>query len=217
MCCSRTQSLTIIAPGDIRNVVTTVASFPQRYLGKPSIVINDLDFVVVARDAIMLLLALTIKDQHRAAETILHCWYSALIRPIDLESLEALQPLIQDVCTKIVDREAGSLQAKTFTFNKCSIRLILVKEAWRTLLSYLSVPLGLSTQRANAVRLAVTKPLHRLNYLHRNFLTQQPEHRICKNRFREDGILMAFGRSREDFTVPNPYVQRKCSFSYTRD
>lgn len=137
-------------------MVKTIASLPQTYLGKPSIVINDIDFDVVARNAVMLLLALTIEDQQQAVETILHCWYSALIRPADFKHLESLHLLIEDVCVKISGRKAGSLQAKTFTLGKCPLRLVLQKEAWKTLLSFLRVPPGLSTKQAHDMRLNVT-------------------------------------------------------------
>jgi hypothetical protein len=39
-----------IASGDLRNVIKTIASLPQSYTGKPSIVVNDVDFDIVARN-----------------------------------------------------------------------------------------------------------------------------------------------------------------------
>lgn len=198
-----------IASGDLRHVVKTVSSLPQSYNKNLSIVINDIDFDVVARNTIMLLLALTISNEAEAAETVLHFWYSALVRPVDMQHLQSLRSLIEDVCLKIVDRKAGSLQAKTFTFGMSSIRIVLKKEAWTDLLNALSVPKGLSVQRAHNIRVAVTKAPSRIDFRHRDLMFKQPAHRICKERFREDGILVPFSFSREDFSIPNPYVASK--------
>lgn len=167
-----------------------------------------MDFDVVARNVIMLLLTLSIDDEQEALQTVLHVWYSAFIRPADLRRIQALRPLIEDVCNKITKRSSGSLQAKTFAFGSSTIRIILKKEHWTALLTFLCVPKGLTTGEARRVRLAVTKAPRRLDYRHRNLALQQPEHRICKERFHEDGILLPFSQSRDDFTVPNPYVEQ---------
>lgn len=192
------------ASGDPRNVVKTIASLPHSYIGKPSVVINDIDFDIVARNVVMLLLTLTTADDQAAAETVLHVWYSAFIRPIDFQRLESLRPLIEDVCHKIAGRGAGSLQAKTFTIGSCSLRVVLKKEQWTALLTYLGVPKGLTTKQAHSVRVAVTQAPHRVDFRHRELALQQPEHRVCKEKFREDAILVPFGHSREEFTTPNP-------------
>lgn len=168
--------------------------------------INDIDFDIVARNAIMLLLALTVEDHQEAAEAILHCWYSACIRPQDREHLLLLRPIIEDVCQKVSGRAAGSLQAKTFAFGNNSLRLILKKENWETLLDFFSIPTGLTVERAHAIRTAVTKAHQRVDYRQRALITQQPEHRVCKEKFWEDGILAPFSQSTDDFKFPNPYV-----------
>lgn len=152
----------------------------------------------------MVLLALTIPDEQQAAETVLHLWYSARIRPVDMQHIENLRPMIQMVCTKIADRRAGSLQGKTFTIGLSSIRVILKKEVWAALLESLHVPVGLSIEQAHAIRVAVAKAPQREDHLHRSHMFQKPEHRVCKDKFRTDGILVPFGCSRKEFTVPNP-------------
>lgn len=125
-----------------------------------------------------------------------------------MQRLQSSRNLIEDVCNKIIGCKAGSLQAKTFTFGASSLRVILKKENWMALLELFCVPNGLTAQRANDVRVTVTKAPHRVDYRHRDLMFQQPEHRICKERIRADGILAPFSYSREDFTIPNPYVIR---------
>jgi len=197
-----------IASLDLRNVVKTVASLPQTYTRKPVIVINDASFDVVARSVIILLLIITVADEQKAVETVLHVWYSAFLRPADLERVQSLRPLIEDVCSKIAGRNPESLQAKTFKIGSCSIRVVLKKEHWTSLLEFLDVPDGLTTSRARSIRLAVIQAPDRLDFHERDLTLQQPEHRICKGRFREDGILLPFGQTRENHTIPNPYVTR---------
>ncbi|KAI0568481.1 hypothetical protein TUN199_11384 [Pyrenophora tritici-repentis] len=56
-------------------------------------------------------------------------WYSALILAIMLETLQREVLLyIQDVCAKIKDKSAKSLQVKTFKLSNGSLRLLLKKE-----------------------------------------------------------------------------------------
>ena len=198
-----------IASGDPRNVVKTIASLPHSYCRKPVIVVSDLDFDIVARNVIMLLLTLNITDEREAVETVLHVWYSAFIRPADYQRVQDLRSLIEDVCNKIAGRDSGSLQAKTFTFGLSSVRVVLTKEHWTSLLTFLCVPKGLTTSQARSVRLAVTVAPHRVDYRHRGLALQKPEHRICMEKFREDGVLLPFSQSRDDFTIPNPCVKYK--------
>lgn len=165
-----------------------------------------MDTDVVTRNVIMLLLVLTISDEQEAAETVIHVWYSALIRHADMKHVEVLRPLIQNVCDKIADRKSRSLQAKTFSFASCSVRVTLTKETWTILLASLYVPPDLSMKLADNIRLKITNPPQRKDYHHREYIFQPPEHRICKERFHEDGILVPFGFSRAEFTIPNPYV-----------
>jgi hypothetical protein len=194
------------ASGNFRNVVKTLASLPQTYTGDVLLVINDLDMDVVARNVIMLLLALKVEDSEQAAQSVIHIWYSATIRPVDAQLLkELIYPMIEDVCFKIADRAAGTLQAKTWNVGKCSLRLVLKKESWTTLLSHLRVPLGLTLQQAYDKRVAVTKA-EQQQEIHRDLCVLRPEHRLCREKYRDDGILLPFGHSREEFTVPNPCV-----------
>jgi len=190
----------------MRNVVKTVASLPVTYTGDLFLAVNDLDFDIVARNFIVLLIALTTEDSEQAVQSIIHIWYSASIRPADARLLtEVICPMVEEVCAKIADRAAGSLQAKTWTFGKSTLRLVLEKESWTTLLSYFRLPSGLTYQQAHDKRVAVTKA-EKQEEPARDFCVRHPEHRVCREKYREDGIMLPFGHSREEFTIPNPYV-----------
>lgn len=59
------------ASGDLRNVVKTVCGIPELYTGILNILMNDLDFDIVARNAIPLLTAFYL-DTNDAVSAIIH-------------------------------------------------------------------------------------------------------------------------------------------------
>lgn len=194
------------ASGDLRNVLQTVVGFPSDYTGTSSIVINDYDFDIVARNIILLLIAMHY-ESNIACPMMLHLWYSALV-PADLVArlTSNLLPLIQDVCSKISNKPENSLQAKTWKYKTHSMRVILQKSQWTKLLSYFEVPADLSASKAHDIRIASTLAPSRVDHLHRFLYTIPTGKRLVVTKFREDGILLPFGASRKDFTIPNPCV-----------
>jgi hypothetical protein len=76
------------ASGDLRNVVKTVAGLPKDYAGDLSIVMNDIDFGISARNAILLMTALLL-DTKQAVPAMVHLWYSARLS-------KAMLRLVQD-------------------------------------------------------------------------------------------------------------------------
>jgi hypothetical protein len=64
------MDLLFTTSGDIRNVVKSIIEgLLDRYNGRCTLVINDIDFIVVTRNAILLLVALSLKPEE--AVTIL--------------------------------------------------------------------------------------------------------------------------------------------------
>lgn len=112
-----TQDLSLLfaASGDIRNVVKSIVGIPEEYQGQCTVVINDINFSIVARNAIMLLTTLQFQPEV-AAPMIIHLWYSVLLPASMLQALQdSILPYIEDVCTKIKGKAGDSLQAKTFS------------------------------------------------------------------------------------------------------
>lgn len=199
------ESCHTIASGDFRNVVKTIALLPKSYNQPVGITMNDLDLDIVARNVIMLLIALTVDNIDEAADCIIHIWYSALIRKSDLDILQQrVRPLIEDVCEKIKSKLPSAILAKTWTFGQRSMRLVLKRSSWDNMLFYMSIPEGLTVQRANQIRIAVTLAESRKDYRDRHLLLQSRSHRIAKNRYWADGLLLPFGSPRYEFKEPNP-------------
>lgn len=194
-----------IASGDLRNVAKTIAQIPSSYNQSVDVTINDRDLDIVARNAIMLLIALVVDNIDEAVECIIHVWCSALIRKSDLNVLQQrIRPLIENVCEKIKSKTPSSCLGKTWTFGQRSLRLVLQKSSWDSLLLSMNIPEGLMAEQANQIRTAVTLAESRKDYCDRHLLFQSPSRRIATNRFREDGLLLPFGSQRYDFREPNP-------------
>ncbi|KAL5347467.1 hypothetical protein ACLOAV_007779 [Pseudogymnoascus australis] len=198
-------NLLFAASGDFRNVAKTIAMLPSSYNQPIGITMNDLDPDIVARNVIMLLIALTVDNSDEAVDCIIHIWYSALIRKSDLDILQQrIRPLIESICKKIENKTPTSLLGQTWTFGQRSLRLVLEKSSWDNLLCYMDIPAGLTMELANQIRTAVTLAESRKDYRDRNLLFQTPSRRIAKDRYWGDGLLLPFGSPRLDFQEPNP-------------
>jgi hypothetical protein len=167
--------------------------------------INDIDLDVVARNLILLLIGLIVEDDNEGIECMIHVWYSAFIRASDMAILrDRIRPMIEDVCRKIQDKPSDIFLGKTWKLGQHSCRVELTKESWEKILLHVDNIQDLSTERAHQIRSAVILAPDRIDYIERHMLALTPAHRICKQRFREDGLLLPFGASRHDFSVPNP-------------
>jgi hypothetical protein len=67
----RNFNLLFAASGDLRNIIETIVSLPNEYKGTIRVVINDVNFNVVAMNIILLMVALHFEPEEAAA-TILH-------------------------------------------------------------------------------------------------------------------------------------------------
>jgi hypothetical protein len=167
--------------------------------------INDIDLDVAARNLILLLVALSVEDDKEAIECMIHVWYSAFLRASDMAILrDRIRPMIEDVCRNIEKKSSTRFLGTTWTFAQHSCRIELTKESWGKVLLYLDNIQSLSIDRAHQIRSAVTLAPERIDYRDRHMLISTPTQRICKQRFREDGLLLPFGASRLGFDVPNP-------------
>ena len=173
-------------------------------------VINDDDFPVVARNAIILLIALTTDDENEAVDCMLHVWYSALITKKHLDLLTGhIYPPIEDVNEKIKGKASDVFVRKIFLFGTRSLRLELKRAEWKSLATFLVALKELSAEEAQKTRRAVTLAPKRLDFRDRRMLTLSPARRVCDDFFRRDGVLLPMGKSRDNHTLPNPYACRR--------
>lgn len=195
----------LAASGDLPHIIKTIAQLPSSYNGLIEMTLNDRDFDIIARNVILLLVAMVVENIDTASDCMIHLWYSALIRESDLNILQQqVRPLVNDICTKIAERPSGSLYGKTWVFGQRSVRVVLEKSAWSRLLSFLDVPAGLDAHQAQKDRTNITLAESRKDYRDRYMCLTPHTHRVAFSRFREDGLLLPFGFPRHDFRVPNP-------------
>ena len=108
--------------GDIQNVVKSIMEgLLDGYNSQCMLVINDINFIVVTRNAILLFIALSLEPEE-AVMIMIHMWYLVLLVDFIIDTLchMALGRIIE-VCEKIKGRPLTSLQAKTFSFGKRSL------------------------------------------------------------------------------------------------
>ncbi|KAF2800286.1 hypothetical protein K505DRAFT_382762 [Melanomma pulvis-pyrius CBS 109.77] len=193
------------ASGDIRNVLKSIAGLPDGYTGQCSVVMNDIDFDIVARNAIFLLIAFHLKPED-ATPAIIHLWYSAFLPPSILAMLqEKILPLIDDVCTKIANKSDNVPLGKIWTLELGqSLRVVFTKAEWNRLKAFLTVPSDMSVNEVNIIRLTQMRNPTRTDYRQKAAYNQWPAFRTCNEKFRRECILLPFGTSRKEFTSPNP-------------
>jgi len=92
-----------------------IAHLPSSYSQSVKVSMNDRDLDIMARNAIMLLIALAVDDIDEAVDCIIHIWYSALIRKSGFNILQQrIRPLIESVCEKIKGKSPTCLLIKAW-------------------------------------------------------------------------------------------------------
>lgn len=155
----------------------------------------------MARNAILLLTALCFDPE----PVMIHIWYSALILLACLQG--RVLPLHQDIRSKVHAKPSNSLFSKTWELGTCTLRLVLQRDQWVNLPSYLDVPQGLSAAEAQQIRMASTMAPERNDYRERALCTMLPEWRVSRMEECRNGIFLPFGSSKMLFDTPNPLVQ----------
>jgi Domain of unknown function (DUF4470) len=181
-----------------------------------SVTMNDREFGVVARNTILLLLALTAQDSTNTednstpidiAAALIHVWYSASFSSGIYFCLQnRVKSLISDVCSRAANKPQTDVLSETWRFSGGrSLRLILKKSEWLQLQGLLDIPGDITPENAAQIRTAVTLAPERADYRDRwYFKDASPAIRLAKQRFREDGLLLPFGHPRLTFDIPNP-------------
>ena len=206
------------ASGDLRNVVKTVAGIPKNFGHGVEVTINDREFDVVARNAILLLFALASLDATHSThspsllntvESLIYIWYSSFLPTKILSSLQStVKPLLKAICVRASEKPNGTTLEHTWEFSTGStLRLSLLKEQWLRMETFVDIPEELTFESATAIRSAVVLAPERADYRDRWYYKDAtPFMRLSKQRFQEDGLLLPYGHPRNDFDKPNPYV-----------
>lgn len=187
------HELTEIASGDLRHVVNTVNNLPDNYTGKMSVILNDMTPLVVARNAVLLILLGKISDEATATDAALHFWYSAFI-PSQYQLL-----ISSTIASLLKEAKDGILRSELGLSSTLSCMLTPgVMDVIRHLLSpRLSV--GEAQDEYDRVRTAPS----RRDYRDRMYARLKPSHRVAFQEYRRFGIVLPFGAMNAHFNVPN--------------
>ncbi|EED17851.1 conserved hypothetical protein [Talaromyces stipitatus ATCC 10500] len=195
--------LLFAASGDPRNFIKTIASLSGEYQGYIHVDINDRDETVVARNVLMILIALNFPPE-TASDMIIHIWYSAFLTESIAQSIKnTILPIIQDVLNSNIVKPGASSSA-LWTYGETKLSVELDGKVWNLLLAYCNGNHYISFEHAADLRRSVTMVLSRIDYLDRAMFLLPPSWRVAKIKFRTDGLLLPFGAARGDFNVPNP-------------
>jgi len=186
-------------------MITTINALTPTYSGRCSVMLNDIDDFVVVRNALLMLCAFYM-DPNEAADTMLHLWYSARLRPATIRLLQSkIKPAIDDVCRKIAKkyptRSSGTIMTKTIEYEGTKLKLRLRKSHWKNLEQILRFdlePEKAHLQRDNAMK----NDIH-LDLRHAFWLRQKSTRRVADAHFMETGILAPFSEDVQQYTVPN--------------
>ncbi|KAF2741866.1 hypothetical protein M011DRAFT_413673, partial [Sporormia fimetaria CBS 119925] len=202
-------ALLFASSGDLRNVVQTISSLPKRPKRELRVTINDADFDVVARNVILLLLALKSLEDPKTklsdiAEAMVHVWYSAFLTEELFDVLQTeIKPLITEFCQ-------GLPQPAIKEFSRGETFILTLKGTqWFQLRDYMDLPPDFGRRQAKALRdshvLACDDKHYRELW---DYNDLSPGSRLSTSRFRTDGILLPYGHPRRDFKKPNPTIFR---------
>lgn len=189
----------------MRSAILSIVNLPQNYCGSLSIVLNDEDIAIVARNVIFLLVFFVEDDPFQAAEHVIHIWYSTLVTDTCYSMLlRKVKPLVQEVCDRISQRPGLANIGKTWGFGERSLRVVLTRDNWFLLLSYFDVPSGLEGASADRVRKRFTLAPERVDITEERMVLRTSSGRLGTHKFLRDGMLLPFSQSREGYAIPNP-------------
>lgn len=176
--------------------------------------INDEDEIVVARNLLLLLLAMSCNPENAAA-LMLHLWYSAFLSPDIFQGLvNTIVPLIEaaislnpkeEGCELADDSEIVQVKWKR---NDALLTATLPREDWNAISAlFPSTPVNqgrVAIGEANTLRLSVTLAPSRRDYRERAMFRLPPSWRLATFRFRGMGVLLPYATSCDGFDIPNP-------------
>ncbi len=197
------SSWIIIAFRNMRNLMKSLIELSNIYTACYNMMINDWKFDIVTWNAILLLIALHFNFKI-VMLIMLHIWYSALISASVLHLLQVnILSLIKDVCVKIQFKLSLMLQTKTWTYDKISLCLVLMKEQWIHLQQFFKISDNFSAILAQKIWKLMTLTLNRRNYHNHALHKQLSAWCVCTMKFCENEILLSFESLWEKFDTSN--------------
>lgn len=198
-------SIGVTACGDLNSVITTIANLPDDFTGTCRVVINDRDFLTIARSTLFLMIAVRCQPQV-AAEMILHLWYSPLItKEMSWKLRSEFIIQMHGIFFKASNDPNNLMQEHTWRTGTSELQATLTNKQWLHLFNDFFVShLNMTAEQAMELRSSVMASEITTDEFEFHCFEHPPGWRVSRKRFREEGMLLPFGASRDAFTVPNP-------------
>lgn len=200
---SKDYTIALPASGDLRHVIKTVNSLPERYTGELTILLNDLEPSVSSRNLILLMLLGNIQDEAVAADMALHFWYSVFVPTRYKKGFwEAVALYLQFDNAHAVD---GIPPFPLTPTANVSYPIVPATEAS---LRHCGLGESLDEDAARKEYHRVRNLPSRVDFFSRMYGPLRPSHRVAFQEYRRTGVIMPFGANIEHFTEPNPSLFR---------
>ncbi|EEB97670.1 hypothetical protein MPER_02969, partial [Moniliophthora perniciosa FA553] len=189
-------SLAFIASGDLRNVIKTVNALPSDYTGNLSILLNDDNPLVVARNFLILTWLGIMDNVDEAAEFAVHYWYSVM-----LQSQHCIHALLTLTRNKIFQE---GFVGQNFPLTQTSTISTNFKDATASLIRSKMLFTTVDVDSASNAWAAVMNGPDRMDYREQLYGNMKPSHRVAMQRWRRFGILQPLGAPDANFSLTNP-------------
>jgi len=183
----------LVASGDLRHVLSTVNGLPPTYSGRLTILLNDINPVIVCRNILLLLILGNIPDKVVAADIALHFWYSAFT-----PAAYRLQ-ISQLLLNFLLQTKEGEI---IVPLGPCSTLFCYLPEEASYFFQHWisdSMSIGDAQEEYDRVRNAPARG----DFRDRMYARLNPSHRVAFQEYRRFGIVLPFGAANAHFNTPN--------------
>jgi hypothetical protein len=191
--------LLFAALGDIRNVVKTVNSLPEDYSGTLTLTLNACSYSAALRTLLSMYTLLAHPSIPAAAESVVHLLFS-----------NSLTPSLADLFSKTLDLLVAKYAQGGVNLLPPEIQGQGERRTLECLWSDETMEECVKTMRqeknleaARYIRQAVQLSKERASTRERYMVALRPPHRLGYMQYRLRGVLLPFGDSDAQFTVPN--------------
>ncbi|XP_070538595.1 uncharacterized protein [Ptychodera flava] len=122
-------SLLLAGVGDLRNVIKTVASLPDKFKGQVELTMNDCDVHILARNVLFLYMMFSARDIKEVSDALVQLWYSICITD---EHNEYLKGVLGHLITTDTDAIAVQTKGKLVVMEDDLEQFKSIWSAWMT-------------------------------------------------------------------------------------
>lgn len=188
------------ASGDLRNVVKSINALPCDYNGTCTVVINDINRYVAARNLLFLcmLCDTTGPSPEETAEAVVHLWYSAALTQNQSTYLGFWMKRLFD---RALPDDAPCIIDTPSLRSTSDVRFLYPRST--TKLGKAILGSSYSWSQAKEDMVAICFAASRVDYRERRLANLRPRHRVAHIYWMRSGMVLPLGESIHNVTQPN--------------